>query len=179
MATLIVVLAIVAGMHFIYEGIIAPSLRDELKDRMFELRDELRAIRMERRNDCPKEAFEIAHNGINQYVNRLHWVTISFITEFSLEHRDPKLRAEVQRRRRIVEECGIPELSDVVKRGNKVVERALLVNSAALLVLALPPVVVAAVATALPKKVYGKAAQLFAAPGKNTERVAERAHYAM
>jgi len=146
---------------------------------MFELRDELRVIRMERGPHCPAEAFEIAHNGIDQYINRLHWLSVSFVVEFNRAHRGAALRSEVKRRRDVVVNCGIPELSDVVRRGNTVVEQAFFVNSFAIFLLVLPVAFVMLAVTALPKKMYAKAAELYAAPEKSTESLLAKTTFAM
>lgn len=159
-----------------YEGVIAPSLRDRLNDEMFELRDRLRRIKLERDEGCPERAFDIAHNGINQYVHRLHWVTISFIIEFNRSHR--KFRNEVKERREAVANCGVPELHKVVDEGNQIVERALIVNSGAVLVIALPFVVLAVLAFKLQRKLYAKAAELFATPERRTQQVLNNLHLA-
>lgn len=170
MDILIVVLALVALGHFLYEGAVAPTLRTKLKHEMFQLRDELRSVHLERDGGCPKEAFNIAHNGINQYVHRLHWVTISFVAEFNRMNSSSK-RAEVDRRRRVVEECGVEELSSIVARGNKVVERALFVNSGALLAYAFALMVPIAVLYLSAQSIYKKASEMFAAPSGRTDEV--------
>lgn len=179
MATLIILLSVLAAAHFIYEGIIAPSLRDALRNEMFELRDRLRVIRMDPRSECPAEAFDIAHNGIDQYINRLHWINLSFVVAFNRAHRRAELRSEVKRRRDVLANCGVDELSKVVQRGNKVVEAAFFVNSFALSVLVMPIALVLIAVTALPKKMYAKASELFAAPGRSTETVLASSSYAM
>ncbi|MEA5123327.1 hypothetical protein [Xanthomonas floridensis] len=176
MATLIILLGVLALGHFLYEGVIAPSLRDRLNDEMFELRDRLRRIKLEQGEACPQQAFEIAHNGINQYVHRLHWVTISFVVEFNRSHR--KFRNEVKDRRDVIARCGVSELKDVVDRGNQIVERALIVNSGAVLLVSFPFVVLGVTVFQLPIKLYAKAAELFATPERRTEQVLSKLHLA-
>ena len=173
MDILIVVLAMVALGHFLYEGIVAPTLRTKLKHEMFQLRDELRSVHLERDDGCPQEAFNIAHNGINQYVHRLHWVTISFVTEFNRMNSSSK-KAEVDRRRRVVETCEVKELSDIVARGNKVVERALFVNSGAVFAYCTVLLVPLAILFMCAHSIYRKASEMFAAPSGRTDEVIAR-----
>ncbi|WP_447903238.1 hypothetical protein [Stenotrophomonas pavanii] len=170
MDILIIVLALVALGHFLYEGAVAPTLRTKLKHEMFQLRDELRSVHLERAGGCPQEAFNIVHNGINQYVHRLHWVTISFISEFNRMNSKAK-RAEVDRRKKVVEECGVKELSDIAARGNKVLESALFVNSGALLAYCIALMVPLAILFLCAHSIYRKASEMFAAPSGRTDEV--------
>lgn len=168
MDIVITILIIGAFAHFIYEGIIAPTLRDKLRHQMFELRDQLRSIQIQDGKRCPREAFDIAHEGINQYVNRIHWLTVSFMREFNRVHRDPKIRAETKRRREAVENCGHPEVQRIVKAANGVLERAFAVNSGPFIAYFL--VLLAAYAamkygvTKVSGLLYGKASEVFVSP---------------
>ncbi|MCC4632650.1 hypothetical protein [Xanthomonas dyei] len=175
-ATLLILMGVLALGHFLYEGVVAPSLRDRLNDEMFELRDRLRRIKLAKGDACPQKAFDIAHNGINQYVHHLHWVTISFVVEFNRSHK--RFRNEVKERREVIANCGVPELHSVVDRGNQIVERALIVNSGAVIVVAIPIVVFATLAFQLPMKLYAKAAEIFATPERQTEQVLSKLHLA-
>lgn len=171
MDIIIALLIVGALMHFIYEGIVAPTLRDNLKHQMFELRDQLRAIQITEKEKCPREAFDIAHQGINQYVNRLHWLTASFMFEFNRAHVDAKVRERVNRRREIVARCGEPEIQRIVKDANHVVGNAFAVNSFPLIVyfiiiLALYAAMKYGV-TRVGSLLYGKAAEVFASPSKD------------
>jgi len=171
MDILITLLIIGAFLHFIYEGIIAPSLRDKLKHQMFELRDQLRAIQITEKEKCPREAFDIAHHGINQYVNRVHWLTFSFMVEFNRAHGESKVRDETNRRRDVVAHCEQPDIQRIVKDANRVVGNAFAVNTLPLLIYSVVLLAIYAVmkygVTKVGGLLYGKAAEVFASPSED------------
>jgi len=172
MDIVIALLIVGAFAHFIYEGIIAPTLRDRLRHQMFELRDQLRAIQIKEGEQCPREAFDIAHHGINQYVNRIHWLTLSFMFEFDRVHQDPKVRDETKRRQSVVANCEQPEIKRIVKEANQVLGQAIAVNSAPFfayfVVLLATYALMKYGVTKFSGLLYGKASEVFASPTSST-----------
>jgi len=83
-------------------------------------------------------------------------------------------RAEVDRRRKVVENCEVKELSDIVARGNRVVERALFVNSGAVFAYCIALLVPLAILFVCAQSIYRKASEMFAAPSGRTEEVISR-----
>lgn len=161
-----------ALVHFIYEGIIAPSLRMRLRNEMFVLRDELRALKITDDDRCSDDVFAIAHNGINQYINRLHWLTISFMADFTKAHRNPEFRKEVKRRRDLVSHSPCHEVQHIVLRGNKVLENAFFVNSAITFAYFVPIILVIELLASAKRKLFArvhtKVSEVFATPPGRT-----------
>lgn len=167
----IIALALLAFAHFIYEGIIAPSVRMKLRNKMFGLRDDLRHLHVSSEK-CSREAFEIAHSGINQYINRLHGITIAFVSRFKTAYRNnPSLRDEVERRKRVLDACSSPELQGIITRANQNIEFALLINMGMWFLYLVPVAVAASCITAVTAKIHRFVYRLFATSEASTEKL--------
>lgn len=139
MAIFILFLLGAAFAHFIYDGILAPSMRCKLRNDLFDLRDQLRTAQISNRDSKATEAFDVVHAGINAYLNRLQAVTVSLRAKFyQLNREDARFQQEWHRRRRVVEEARNQELEQIKARANATIELAFVVNSAPLLVYSLP-----------------------------------------
>jgi len=181
MDILILVLAGLALFHFIYEGIWAPTARMELRNDLFSLRDELRKLRISGDAKCSKEAFEIAHDGINQYINRLHWVTISFERTYSRAMKKRDFRDVVKRRTRILGAAENEQLRLIAHRANGVIENAYFANAGGwlpyVLTLALIAFLVSGVRSRFSRLLDRRASQVLATPEAKTEKL--RTQFAM
>ena len=74
---LLISLAVLAILHFIYEAIILPTIRWNLRNELFSLRDKLRNVVINKEQYDPA-TFELAHSGINHFINRLHHLDLGF-----------------------------------------------------------------------------------------------------
>jgi len=131
MKILLFALAAIALWHFIYEGVIAPSIRMHLRNRLFALRDELRAAHAAggiSRED--EQAFWFVHNGINSFLNRLSALTVSNIKRIQRAHdADPKLRAAFEDHLGKVLNAKAPVITSVFGRTNEVIQIGMIVNA--------------------------------------------------
>ncbi|EJG2370383.1 hypothetical protein ACFXIQ_002584 [Vibrio vulnificus] len=71
-------------VHFLYQRVYLPSVRQSARDELFQLRDELRDQLLEIQSDVDKNtllAFKEIDDGINRSLNRLHLLTFThFVT---------------------------------------------------------------------------------------------------
>jgi hypothetical protein len=177
MANLIIVLALLALAHFVYEGIIAPSVRLRLRYSMFELRDELRTLHREDER-CSRDAFEIAHNGINQYIDRLHAVNLELMSRFRIAYRDRAFREETERRKAVLDACGSSELRGIVGRANKTIEMAFAANTGMWAVYVAPFIVAAVCVRAISIRVHAYMSRIFATSSARTASLLDEGNYA-
>lgn len=81
MAEYIGVLAfLICLIHFIYQAILLPSLRQNARDELFILRDELRTNLIKNQKEMDKstlQAYKKVDDGINRAIGRLHLLTAS------------------------------------------------------------------------------------------------------
>jgi hypothetical protein len=169
MDMLVYIAFIVAMLHFIYEGIVAPAIRISLDHRLFELRDELRCIKIDRGGEFSDEAYEIVDDGINMYIGRVGLVTASFIAWIRFQLQDENLRSQVKARAKVLEQANIPEISNIAIRATRVIENALACNSLPLIVVVLPFVLAMLVSSHLHRFVK----RLFAIPMSKVEELIE------
>lgn len=142
----IVILIAIAILHFVYESIIAPSLRLELRFDLFKLRDEVRLLKIEN-SDVASEASEFVErhfcelqDSINSLIfilSRFDLVTVCAISEAI--DRDVELKQRVEARARMLDDCLLPKVLAIRSKQLRIATKALAVNSGPMLLwLALP-----------------------------------------
>lgn len=145
MTTVILLLGALAAFHWIYESILAPSIRLDLRFRLFSLRDELRALKMDLDGDLKDKHFHYLQDSINGLIHMLNRIDIATLHAITRElERNPKLRHQIEVRTKTLDDCNIPEARDIRKRSLRIASRAFLVNTGGLWIYVLP--VVAAIA---------------------------------
>lgn len=129
MAIFLIILMFLTICHFIYNGIILPSIRIHLRNKLFILRDELRNIKLIKRQNCDDKAFKLIHDGINTYLNRLPLLTMDLKVSFEEEYKkNISLQKEIQHRRSIIENCGDENLKAIFYKANEVLGYAFIAN---------------------------------------------------
>lgn len=144
MTIFIFVLTVIAIAHFVYESIVAPSLRMHLRNQLFELRDEIRSIRAQGVASEDEEAFWYTHDGINNLLDRLSWLTLQARVSSMITYKeDSKLRALVQARKEMLDNCKDVRIKETFLKTSAVLENAFNVNMGAWAFYLLPIAVVA------------------------------------
>lgn len=153
MTTLIIILALAALVHFIYEGTVAPSIRLSCSYKLFRLRDELRGVKADS-TGVGREVFDELHESINITIRLLPILGPDMLLAVRQAMKnDPALAARVKRRQELFRTCTNPEIHRIRREALSVVQKNLIVNTAGLLFWLIP---VCAIAIAL-----GKTKRLF------------------
>lgn len=128
MIQLLFLLVVLASFwHFIYEGIVAPSIRARLRFDVFRLRDSLRI--MASNNGADKRTFTHVHDLLNTAIQVIPVVSISAIAEARRAvHADQDLQRRISKRDAVLESAN-QEIRDLVDQACRVAYKALLVNS--------------------------------------------------
>lgn len=130
MTILIYSILALATFHFVYDGIVAPSIRLHLRNRLFALRDELRAIHAAGVSREDHNAFWYVHEGINGLLNRLPGLTMSNRAAVRRAYEtDAALRTIVKAREEMLDNCRDARIKKVFERSSAVVEMAFLANA--------------------------------------------------
>lgn len=133
MSYCIVILTFVAILHFVYESIIAPSLRFALRLELLRLRDEVALLRIEHLRPELQDSI----NSLIGLLCRFDLVTVRAISEEI--DRNAGLKQRVEARSRILDDCVLPEVLAIRSKQFRIAAKALAVNSGPMLVwLALP-----------------------------------------
>ncbi|HRL97833.1 MAG TPA: hypothetical protein PLE22_00125 [Acidovorax sp.] len=139
MTTFIILLSVIAIVHFVYESIIAPSLRMHLRNKLFELRDEVRAVRVEGVDPDDEKAYWYTHDGINNLLDRLSWMTLhARVTATMAYAQDADLQKLVEERKAMLDQCKNRRIHKIFDKTSLVVEEAFVVNMGAWAIYVVP-----------------------------------------
>lgn len=96
MSTLILLLMGVSAFHFVYHGMIAPTLRTRMRYQLFTHRDDLRLLRC--KGELSVDAFMQIEQVINNSINLLPVIGVASLFHFiHRESTDAELRARIDR----------------------------------------------------------------------------------
>jgi hypothetical protein len=171
MEYVIFVLVILAVIHFIFEGIIAPSYRLELQYNLFRLRDDLRRLKIRKSDQLSDKHFHWLQDSINGVIRNIERVDIVALVAFRIRlHKDEDFRRRVRDRTGELEACNLAELQEIRRRGNRHVEHILSVNNGAWGFYIIP----IAIACAFYAKTAKALKEMTALPPVDLEKVAGR-----
>jgi len=168
MSLLIIVVMFLVILHFVYDRIILPTIRLHLRNKLFELRDEVRSIMIEEGRSENDEAFMFVNDGICKFLNRLPEVTLQLKVEIQKQfENDEELRSHTQYRIDLINQSGSERLVHVFHEANSVVEKAFIANAGVWLFYLIP----IALLVASISKLSEIATELVAMPTRDTERL--------
>jgi hypothetical protein len=125
--------------HFIYEAIILPSVRQDLRNQLFRLRDELRSIAIDGYVGRDVEAFNLLHESLNGLVNRVSLITFSVIFDIkSAIHNDKHLEEKIKKRQAILDDCLNTEVKKINEQLGQLITTACIANSGGWLIYIIP-----------------------------------------
>lgn len=137
-------LIIVSLFHFIYEAIVLPSIRQHYRNRLFALRDRLRSIYINQKDAIDYEIFNLIHDSLSNFINRIHTLTISTEAEFvRMYNTDENFRKIIDKRRTMVDGCEHKELKRIVEQANAILKRSFIANAGAWFIYIIPIVLMA------------------------------------
>ena len=123
-----VIIAIFAFWHYLWDGILAPSLRAQYRFELFKLRDLAREMRCSGKLD--RDRFAYLEDSINTAVHMLSSITVCGLVESRLAiENDPELRERIERRLALIEGAPDAESKELSRRVVATVYKAFVVNS--------------------------------------------------
>jgi len=130
MTILFSALIILMAYHFIFERLIAPTLRLSIRFQLFRLRDDLRSIQIESPELIDRDVFNYLQTGLNTTIQFLSKVDFAFIYR-ALEaiESDQGLRKRVERRIELLDNHPSDEIKKIRDDAAKYFGRALLINT--------------------------------------------------
>jgi hypothetical protein len=150
MLYLLYILIILAVVHFVYEAILAPSFRLQLRFKLFALRDELRRFKIEERPALrDDDVYRMLQGSINNGLSLLHRTDLATVLRADRRLKeDPQLNKILQKRLRLQASLD-GEAKAIHSRIVKLFGLALLVNNGVWILYLLPIAVVVAIALAV------------------------------
>lgn len=135
----IVALFFAAVWHFVYENILLPTTHVTLRNKLFELRDELREIQLADVERKFAHEIDIAQNGINNAIDSVEALDLSLQGRVARRYSTDKLfRDRVKARNEAIRNSSSVELKDIVKRCNSIIRDVFFYNSGGWLVYVIP-----------------------------------------
>lgn len=142
----IMILAAGATFHFVYESIIAPSLRLELRLALIRLANEVRRLKIQssaaadERSDVVERQLGELQDSIDSLACMLFKFDLVTIYAISEEiDRDAGLKRRVEARARILDDCALPEVLALRNQQIRIATKALAVNSGPMLLWSVVP----------------------------------------
>lgn len=140
--TLFFVFFALVVFHFIYDGILAPSLRFNIKLKLFEMRDRLRRLKIENEHLLSDELFKILQDDINKQIRLNHKYNVVGVFEAIRFMRD---NAEIEKRVKMIEtlvqECELEEVKAIYNQSIIQVALAFVANAGGWVIYLMPFVV--------------------------------------
>jgi hypothetical protein len=176
MSYLICAMVVLAFLHFIYESILAPSFRLNLRCKLFALRDELRWLKIEHGKELNDRHFEYLHESINLTIHFLNRIDFGGLVASEHEYKtNPEFRKRVETRQKVLDDCQIKSARDLRRKSVAIAAEAFLVNSGALIVWLIPVVVPAVLCALVTSKIRAwfalKIKIWMAVPERDLERI--------
>jgi hypothetical protein len=138
------VLVGLAIFHFIWDGILAPSLRFEIRYKLFKLRDDLRRLKIEHGDQFSDDIFDQLQKTINNQIGLLHHGNISNLYRaYKKFGNDEGLVVEMMKLDKLIEACQVEEVGKIRDKSVGWGMLGFLVNSGGWAVYIVPPVFIA------------------------------------
>jgi hypothetical protein len=136
-------LIVLVAYHFVYEGIVAPSLRLRLQFRLYALRDRLRTFKIEEPHAVSDSDFRLIEDGLNNAINLLSCISLSMLyqTRKAVRKKERWVREANQRVNR-AEQCPHEGLRQIDKKATNILFEGLIINSGGWYIYVLPIVLV-------------------------------------
>lgn len=145
---LIVVLAFVTMLRFIFDGIIVPSLRMHYRFQLFAMRDELRSMLTDERFAIPADVFRASQSQINTAVSSMDNFHLSLLYQsYQAFKADPELSRQAESHRALIKSFQNESFVSLQKRFSHISVAVLLTNSAGILLWIVPLIAVLLVFT--------------------------------
>lgn len=139
MATLILIIAILAGYHYFMESVVLPSFRFKVKCNLLALRDRLAVLKINHTEDISEKTF----TGLNVFVtimaNNLPYLNI---VDFIQQSKKIRKNNESDQIVKEFENHKLPEIKQIFEETSKNAAKALFINSASWMIYLLPFIII-------------------------------------
>lgn len=150
MAYIFITIFILSAWHFVYDGILLPSFRLELRYKLYALRDRLRMLKCDHDAEISDEVFNNLQESIVSILHILPGITVSLLMDVQKEFRaDETLKRRIEARRALLRTCKVKEVHEVKAGIYGITTKALILNTGGWLPLLIVPIVVGFIVAAL------------------------------
>lgn len=142
MATIIFILILLAAYHWIYEAIVMPNIRHEMRYRFFELRDRLRSLKIHDEK-LPSEVFQQVDYSINSSIKHLPYLSFSVLIEARKAFDgDEKLKNTISKKVDLIRSCENKDVIEISEENTRLTAISLFLNSGSWLIYLIPFIII-------------------------------------
>jgi len=168
MAWLFITITAFSVLHFVYEGIIAPSLRLKWRCDLFALRDRLRRLKCEHPDELTDEVFIPMQRSLNRSIALLHRVNVVVLHRASLQYQHSQSLIEQSAKfGTALEACPLDEVREIRQKSLDILLHALQVNHGGAYLYVVP----IALGVALGQKLVASIEKAIKLPEKDFEQI--------
>lgn len=139
MASIFFILILLATYHFVYESILLPTFRLNLRYKLFDLRDRLIQLRADKENKANEIYFDQLERNINTTIKHMPIMTISLIRESEAFYKShPEIENEIQKKIKAFDSLEDNELKIIQRKTVHYGIQSFIYNSGAWIVYLLP-----------------------------------------
>ena len=132
-------MCLLAVAHFVYESIIAPSIRLVITAELIMMKDELEDLRKKEKGKLDDEHYRHLRDSINGLSNRIYSLELMVVTKILSEiEKDRDLKARIKAKSKILDDCVVKEARDMRHKIISLVDSALRTNSGGWLLYLVP-----------------------------------------
>jgi hypothetical protein len=143
MAILLFILIMLSVVIFIYESIILPSIRLRIRYSLFELRDKLRFLKVEKKDVLDDTAFKYLQDFLNTLLAFLHrYDVMAMFAAARFFNENPTLYKRVIKRQELLDGCSVEEFQQIRRECVNVAIGIMAANSFGLLMVLAPIVAI-------------------------------------
>jgi hypothetical protein len=156
MATILFILFLLSVYHFIYDSILLPSLRLDLRYRLFVNRDKLVKLKILHNDKISDDIFNSLYSSINGALNRLPYLSVSLYLDAKKEFEsNEQLRNKVEKRIQLINSCPIEEIRKISNATSNITFFAFALNTGSWILYLLPILILVYVVKQIFKLAFG------------------------
>lgn len=172
MATIIIVLFILAIYHLVMDSIIFPSCRFEIRYKLFALRDRLREMKLVDESKIDDQTFSFVDGSLSTALQMLPYINLTFL--FALKNhveKNSQLKKEIEGRATMIASCEVKEVKEITKKRDKLVLLGLVANIGGWLIYILPIILLTIVLAELRSILLSKIGNVSYTPDREVSRL--------
>jgi len=140
MSVILIAFGVLAFVHWIYEDVVAPSLRDWLRYQFFELRDELRMLISRGDAGISEDLGHFLQGSLNNTLKHMHILDLSFVLK-ARKIAKGTVNSTIAAKEALLTQCENEQIQSMRKRQLDLIGYALMINSGGWIIYLVPVLV--------------------------------------
>lgn len=144
MLTALFIFFILSIFHLFYQSLLLPTIRLDLRFKLFRLRDKLRKLKLEKGSELDDKIMYDLQKMINANIKNLAYIDFETIYETKKYFdENPKLNSKVEYRRQLLDSSPLQEVKDIYKESVRLFLLTIGANSGGWVVYIVPALIIA------------------------------------